>query len=48
MKGATDFKHHFINISIYFALVPLYRHSNKVKNQEDMENEIMRALEIAN
>ena len=37
-----------MNISIYIALVPLWRHSNKEKNQEDLENGIMRALEIAN
>ena len=37
-----------MNISIYIALIPLWRHSNKEKNQEDLENGIMRALEIAN
>ena len=36
-----------MNISIYIALVPLWRHSNKEKNQEDLENGIMRALELA-
>ena len=48
MTGAKDFKDHFMNISIYIALVPLWRHSNKEKNQEDLENGIMRALELAN
>ena len=37
-----------MNISIYIALVPLWRHSNKEKNQEDLENGIMRVLQIAN
>ena len=37
-----------MNISIHIALIPLWRHSNKEKNQEDLENGIMRALEIAN
>ena len=37
-----------MNISIYIALVPLSRHSNKEKNQEDLENGIMQALKIAN
>ena len=39
-----------MNISLVFiiALVPLWRHSNKEKCQEDLENGIMRALEIAN
>ena len=36
-----------MNISICTALVPLWRHSNKEKNQEDQKNGIMRALEIA-
>ena len=36
-----------MNISIYIALVPLSRHSNKEKNQEDLENGIMHALKIA-
>ena len=36
-----------MNISIYIALVPQWRHSNKEKNQEDLENGIMRALELA-
>ena len=48
VKGAKDFKDHFMNISIYIALVPLSRHSNKEKNQEDLENGIMQALKIAN
>ena len=48
VKGAKDFKDHFMNISIYIALVPLCRHSNKEKNQEDLENGIMQALKIAN
>ena len=37
-----------MNISIYIALVPQWRHSNKEKNQENLKNGIMRALEIAN
>ena len=37
-----------MNILIYIALIPLWRHSNKKKNQEDLKNGIMRALEIAN
>ena len=37
-----------MNISICTALVPLWRHSNKEKNQEDLKNGIMRALEISN
>ena len=44
-KGAKDFKDHFMDISIYIALVSLWRHSNKDKNQEDAR--IMRALELA-
>ena len=48
INGAKDFKDHFMNISIYIALVPLWRHSNKEKNQEDLENGIMWALKIAN
>ena len=34
-----------MNISIYIALVSLWRHSNKEKNQEDART--MRALELA-
>ena len=34
-----------MNISIDIALLPLWRHSNKEENQEDLENEIM--LELA-
>ena len=34
-----------MNISIYIALVSLWRHSNKEKNQDDAR--IMRALELA-
>ena len=37
-----------MNILIYIALIPLWHHSNKEKNQEDLKNGIMRALEIAN
>ena len=37
-----------MNISIYIALVPLWRHSIKEKNQKDLENRIMQALKIAN
>ena len=48
MTGAKDFKDHFMNISIYIALVPLWRHSIKEKNQKDLENRIMQALKIAN
>ena len=47
-KGAKDFKNHFMNISIYIALVPLWRHSNKEKIHKDLKNGIMRALEITN
>ena len=36
-----------MNISIYIALVPLWRHSSKEKNQEILENGIMQALELA-
>ena len=36
-----------MNISIYIALVPLWRHSNKDKSQEYLENGIIRALELA-
>ena len=36
-----------MNISIYISLAPLWHHSNKEKNQEDLKNGIMRALEIA-
>ena len=35
-----------MNISIYIALVLLWRHSNKEKNQEILENGIMQALEL--
>ena len=38
---------HF-NISIYTALVSLWCHSNKEENQEDLDNGIMRVLEITN
>ena len=34
-----------MNISVYIALVSLWRHSNKGKNQDDAR--IMRALELA-
>ena len=34
-----------MNISIYIALVSLWRHSSKEKNQEDART--MRALELA-
>ena len=34
-----------MNISVYIALVSLWRHSNKEKNQDDAR--IMRALELA-
>ena len=37
-----------MNVSIYIALVPLWRHSNKEKNQEDLKKRIIQALEIAN
>ena len=37
-----------MNVLIYIALVPLWRHSNNEKNQEDLENGMMRALEPAN
>ena len=37
-----------MNILVYIALIPLWCHSNKEKNQEDLKNGIMRALEIAN
>ena len=47
-KGATDFKNHFMNILIYIALVPLASYGNKEKNQEDLKNGIMQALEITN
>ena len=42
-----DFKNYLMNISI-FALVPLWRQSNKKENQEDLRNRIMRPLEITN
>ena len=42
--GAKDFKNHFMNISSYIALVLLWLHSNKEKNQEDLKNGIMGAL----
>ena len=45
-KIATDFKKHFMNILISVALVPLWSHSNKDKNQENLKNGIMRGLEI--
>ena len=50
IKGAKNLKGHFMNISLVFiiALVPPWRHSNKEKCQEDLENGIMGALEIAN
>ena len=48
IKGAKDFKDHFMNISIYIALVPLWRHSIKEKNKKDLEDGIMQALKIAN
>ena len=38
----------YFNISIYIALVSLWCHSNKEKNQEYLDNGIMRALEITN
>ena len=47
-KSAKDVKDHFLNVSIYIALVPPWRHSNKEKNQEDLKKRIIRALEIAN
>ena len=46
LKGAKGFKNHFMSTSVYIALVPLWRHSNKEKNQEDLKNGIMGALEI--
>ena len=33
VKGAKDFKDHFMNISIYIALVPLWCHSSKEKSR---------------
>ena len=48
IKDAEDFKDHFMNISMYIALDPLWRHSNKEESQEALENGIMRALKIAN
>ena len=44
--GATDFRNNFIDILNYIALVPLWSNSNKEKNQEDLKNEIIKALEI--
>ena len=37
-----------MNVLIYIALVPLWRHSKNGKNQEDLENGMIRALEPAN
>ena len=48
IRGAKDFKDHFMNVLIYIALVPLWRHSKNGKNQEDLENGMIRALEPAN
>ena len=46
--GATDFRNNFIDILNYIALVPLWTNSNKEKNQEDLKNGIIKALEITN
>ena len=37
-----------MNISIYIALVSLWRHSHKKRNQEDLKNGIMWDLDKAN